>query len=50
MGYNEQEHASLLRLFSSEEAATQCGQEHLDYENIIRFEIENLTLDDFGSK
>lgn len=41
--------ASLLGLFSSEEAA-QCGREHLDCENIIRFEIENPTLDDFGSK
>lgn len=50
MGYNEQEHTSLLGLFSSEEAAAECGQEHLDCENIIRFEIENPTLDDFGLK
>lgn len=41
--------ASLLGLFSSEEAA-ECGQEHLDCKNIIRFEVENPTLDDFGFK
>lgn len=50
MGYDEQSRTSLLGLFSSEEAATQCGQEHLDCENIIRFEVENLTLDEFGFK
>lgn len=50
MGYNEQEHASLLGLFSSEEAAAECGQEHLDCKNIIRYEIENPTLDEFGFK
>lgn len=50
MGYDEYGRASLLGVFSKEEAAKECGQEHTDCGNINYYEIETPKLDEFGFK